>query len=60
MYFGPAALSEIIVIYHTGADGGAKGLALGADLTPFEPTLADVLKIDSILDLRDLHPRGSN
>ncbi len=54
MYFGPVALSQIIVIYHTGSDGGAKGLALGADLTALEPQLANVLKIESILDLRDI------
>ncbi|MER9473669.1 hypothetical protein [Mesorhizobium sp. M0520] len=54
MYFGPVALSQIIVIYHTGSDGGAKGLALGADMTALEPQLANVLKIESILDLRDI------
>ena len=55
MYFGPVALSQIIVIYKTGADGGSKGLSIGADLTAVEPSLANILKIEAILDLRDAH-----
>ena len=54
IYLPPVALSQVIVIYHTGTDGGRKGLALGADLTAVEPQLADILKIESILDLRDI------
>ncbi|UWR60190.1 hypothetical protein [Phaeobacter inhibens] len=54
VYMPPVALSQIIVIYNTGADGGSKGLSLGADLTAVEPELSKVLKIESILDLRDI------
>lgn len=53
MYFPPVALSKVLIIYKTGADGGSKGLSIGADLTAVEPSLANVLKIEAILDLRD-------
>lgn len=54
MYFGPVALSRILLIYHTGSGGGKAGISLGADLTAVEPQLANVLKLESVLDLRDI------
>jgi hypothetical protein len=55
MYFGPVALDSIIVIYHTGSsDTSREGLTLGADLTFVEPQLARILKIEALLDLREI------
>ncbi|MTH95883.1 hypothetical protein [Roseibium sp. RKSG952] len=55
MSFGPVALDSIIVIYHTGnSDNSREGLTLGADLTFLEPNLARILKIEALLDLREI------
>lgn len=53
MVLGPVTLSKILVIYNTGADGGSKGLTLGADMTMLAPMVANILKIEALLDLRD-------
>lgn len=54
MYFPPAALNRIILIYHTGQGGEDEGITIGADLTFLEPELARLLKIEALLDLRQI------
>ena len=51
--FGAAAMSRVLIAYHTG-QGSKAGLVIGADLTVAEPSLADVLKLEATLDLRNL------
>ncbi|MDF1671584.1 MAG: hypothetical protein P1U83_18460 [Roseovarius sp.] len=53
LVLGPVTLSRILVIYNTGADGGSKGLTLGTDITMLAPMVANILKIEALLDLRD-------
>lgn len=53
LVLGPVTLSQVLVIYNTGADGGSKGLTLGADITMLAPMVANILKIQALLDLRD-------
>jgi len=55
LYFGPVALSQVLLTLVTGEKEGARsGLKLGADLTAVEPQFARVLKLRSMLDLTNI------
>jgi hypothetical protein len=55
LYFGPVALSQVLLTLVTGEEEGTRrGLRIGADLTAVEPQFARVLKLRSILDLTEI------
>ena len=51
---GPVALSKTLISIYTGEDGTKSGIEIGADLTAFEASLAHLVKLRAILDLRDM------
>jgi len=55
LYFGPVALSKVLLTFVTGEEDGTRpGLKLGADLTAVEPEFARVLKLRSVLNLTEI------
>jgi len=55
LYFGPVALSKVLLTFVTGEEDGTRpGLKLGTDLTAVEPQFARVLKLRSVLDLTEI------
>ncbi len=54
LYFGPVALSKIMITMRTGFDGRRPGIKIGADITAVEPEFSNVAKLRSELDLVDI------
>ncbi|MFK7847820.1 MAG: hypothetical protein AB8G77_21190 [Rhodothermales bacterium] len=51
---GPVALSKVLISLYTGEDGRDPGVEVGADITAFDPSLAHLVKLRALLNLREI------